>query len=104
MSTQMSPDQDAYHQYVDGRELLRISMMERGKRLHELADLTNIPKGIETANTIIGFDQMRAQTLLYELSILSERIESLVMLINEYAKLSGEPPIEITSKKSWISK
>jgi len=104
MSVNMSPDQDAYHQYIDGRELLHISLMEREKRLRELAELTNIPKGIETEDTIIGFDQMRAQTVLFELSLLTERIESLVMLINEYANQCGEPPIEITSNKSWASK
>jgi hypothetical protein len=88
------PDQDASYQYVDGKELLRATLLERAQLLQELETLTKAPQGIGTSEIIHRFDMTRAQTLLFELSIVTERIDSLIILINNYAETCGKPRVE----------
>lgn len=90
-----TPDQDIYYQYSDGKDLLSASLIERRQLLEELENLANAPQELRTDGSIARFDVTRGQTLLYELSFISERIDSLIVLINNYAEKCGEPRVEI---------
>ena len=88
------PDQDASYQYIDGRELLNATLAERAPLLQELENLAKAPQGTGSDEIIYRFDMTRAQTLLFELSILTERIDPLIILINMYAETCGKPTVE----------
>ena len=90
------PDQDATYQYLDGRELLSAALTERRQLLQELETLAKGPQGTTSEESILRFDVTRAQTLLFELSILTEQIDSLIILINMYAEKCGKPKVDIT--------
>jgi hypothetical protein len=55
-----------------------------------------MPQEVQTDGTIPRFDITRGQTLLYELSFGTERIDSLIVLINGYAEKCDKPRVEIT--------
>jgi hypothetical protein len=90
------PEQDATYQYLDGRELLSAALTEREQLLQELETLAKAPRGTGREESILRFDMTRAQTLLFELSILTERIDSLIVLINLYAETCGKPKVEVS--------
>ena len=87
-------DQDVTYQYLDGRDLLNATLAERALLLRELETLTKAPQGTGNSEIIHRFDTTRAQTLLFELTILTERIDSLIVLINNYAEKCGKPRVE----------
>ena len=89
------PDQDAVYQYADGRALLDTTLAERAQLLRELEKLARASQGIGSGEFIYRFDMTRAQTLLFELSVLTERMDSLIILINSYAEKSGKPKVEV---------
>jgi len=90
-----TPDQDAAYQYSDGKELLSATLVEREELLQELENLAKAPQGTDNGEIVLRFDMTRAQTLLFELSILTERIDALIILINSYAEKCGKPRVEI---------
>ena len=90
-----TPAQDAYYQYSDGMRLLSETLTEREQLLRELEEVAKAPQGQDSSQIIIRFEVARAQTLLFELSIITEKIDSLVVLINSYAEKCGKPPVEI---------
>ena len=94
-----TPDQDIYYQYADGRDLLSAALIERRQLLEELENLTKAPQESLNDGIITRFDIARAQTLLYELSFVTERIDTLIVLINGYAEKCGKPHVEITEIK-----
>ena len=95
MSAIKTPQQDVSHQYSDGRDLLSAALIEREELLRELEVLAKEPQGKGGGDTIIRFDTIRAQTLIFDLSRLTERIDSLIVLINGYAQKCGKPRVEI---------
>src|SRR5690349_1717991 len=96
----ITPDQDIDYQYSDGRGLLSASLIERRELLQELENLAKVPQETRPDGAILRFDITRGQTLLYELSLVTERIDSLVVLINMYAEKCGKPHLEITETKA----
>jgi hypothetical protein len=90
-----TPAQDAYYQYSDGMRLLSETLTEREQLLRELEEVAKAPQGQDSSQIIIRFDVARAQTLLFELSIITEKIDSLVVLINTYAEKCGKPRVQI---------
>ena len=90
-----TPAQDAYYQYSDGMRLLSETLTEREQLLRELEEVAKASQGQGSAEIITRFDVARAQTLLFELSIITEKIDSLVVLINIYAEKCGKPRLEI---------
>ena len=91
-------DQDIYFQYSDGKDLLSAALVERRQLLAELENLVVTTQETRTDGAISRFDIMRGQTLLYELSFVTERIDTLTVLINGYADQCGEPHVEIVEK------
>jgi len=89
------PDQDIYYQYSDGRDLLSATLIERRELLEELEKLAEAPQEPRTDGSLTRFDITRGQTILYELSFVTERIDSLIVLINGYAEKCGQPSVEI---------
>jgi hypothetical protein len=93
-------DQDAVYQYMDGRDLLRAALQDRAQLLSELQALGKEAEGKDMAEMIPRFDIIRAQTLLFELSTLVERIDSLVVQINTYADRTGQAHIQLIERRS----
>ena len=96
----MTMNYDAYYQYSDGRDILSMTLIQRENLLRELKALADAPQGNGGSETITEFDLLRAQELLYELSLLAEKIISLAVQINCYAETIGKPCIHITSANS----
>ena len=94
-----TPDQDIYYQYSDGRDLLSATLLEHRQLLQELETLAKASQETQTDGAITRFDISRGQTLLYELSFVTERIDSLIVLINGYAEKCGKARVEITETK-----
>jgi hypothetical protein len=94
-----TPDQDIDYQYSDGRDLLSAALIERHQLLRELENLVVAPLEPRTDGGITRFEITRGQTLLYELSFVTERIDTLILLINGYAEKCGKPRVEITETK-----
>jgi hypothetical protein len=93
----MTPDQDVIYQYSDGRDLLSVTLMEREQYLRELDELVRTTQGIGSTEGVAAFDLLKAQAILFELSIIAENIESLIVQINGYAEKCGKPFVEITN-------
>jgi hypothetical protein len=96
----ITPDQDIYYQYLDDRGLLSATVIERRELLQELENLAKATQETRPDGAIPRFDVARGQTLLYELSFLTERIDSLIVLINGYAEKCGKPRVEIMETKA----
>ena len=92
-------DQDVHYQYSDGRDLLSATLMERELLLRELEELAKAPQGTGSTESIARFDVVRAQALLFELSIIADKIDSLIIQINKYAKKCGKPRVELKETK-----
>lgn len=95
-------EQDTIHQYLDGRDLLRASLTERGHLLHELEKLARAPQTTSSAANIIKFPLVRAQALLFELSLIGEHVDTLISEINSYAERCGQPPIQVMDAKKDV--
>ena len=92
-------DQDIDYQYSDGRDLLSATLIERRQLLQQLENLASAPQETQTDGTITRFDITRGQTLIYELSFVTERIDTLIMLINGYAEKCGKPRVNMVETK-----
>lgn len=95
----MTINHDAYYQYSDGRDMLSITLMQRDNLLRELEALAKEPQGTGGTESIAGFDIVKAQSLLYEISIIAEEIDSLIVQINLYSEIIKKPRVEITQGK-----
>ena len=91
----MTVDQDTICQYLDGRELLHTTLMEREQLLQELEKLVKASQEMRCAEKVARFPLMRAQTLLFELSVISEYIDSVIFEINCYAERCGKPRVQV---------
>lgn len=94
-----TPEQDTIYQYVDGKALLNTTLQERGQVLRKLERLTKASQQEQHPEKIVQFPLVLAQTLLFELSVISECIDSLILEINYYADRCGKPPIEMIETK-----
>jgi hypothetical protein len=92
-------DQDILYQYSDGRDLLSAILMERDLLLRELEEMAQAPQGTVNTEHIVRFDLLGAQALLFDLSIITEKIDALMVEINGYAEKSGKPRVEIIATK-----
>jgi hypothetical protein len=96
MPTMTTPAQDADYQYSDGMKLLSGTLIEREQLLRELEDLAKAPQGKGSTEVITRFNLVRAQTILFDLSIMAEKIDLLVVQINSYAEQCGKPRVDTT--------
>ena len=88
-------EQDTITQYVDGKTLLCSILTERARLLQTLEQLAQAPQGQTSSENVAEFPLIRAQTLLYELSMIGEDIGMLVFEINQYATRCGKPPVQL---------
>jgi len=95
MTSMTTPAQDAYYQYSDGMKLLSETMVERDRMLQKLEVLAKAPQGRSSAELILRFNVVRAQMLLFDLSVNAEKIDALVIQINTYAEQCGQPGVGI---------
>jgi len=89
------PNQDIYYQYSESRELLTATLIERNQLLRALESLSKASQGPVSTEIIARFDLGRAQTLLFQLSVITKKIDSLIILINSYAEKAGMPQVEM---------
>ena len=99
MNVVTSVEQDTIYQYVDGRALLNATIQERGQVLRKLEQLTKLSQKPHTPGKVVQFPLARAQTLLFELSVINECIDTLILEINCYADRCGKPRIEVIETK-----
>ena len=88
-------EQDTIYQYFDGWDLLSSTLVERRHLLRELEQLAKAREGSTTIAPVAEFPVISAQALLFELSIISENIDTLIGEINSYAERCGKPRVEI---------
>ena len=74
MSPMTTPAQDAYYQYSDGMKLLSETLTEREQLLRELEELAKAPQGQGSGEIIARFNLVRAQTILFDLSVIAEKL------------------------------
>jgi len=91
--------QDTVDQYVDGRDLLKATLMERGELLQKLEALTKAYQENDSSEMVAEFPLMHAQTLLFEVALINESIHTLVLEINRYADQCDKPRVQITRAK-----
>src|SRR5215216_2755218 len=89
--TTPDPDTELHQHYEDDTHLLALILEERDQLLRELKDVALAPLGTGTLERFMRFDLIRAQGLLFELSIRVQRIDSLIVQINSYAEQGGMP-------------
>jgi len=94
MSPTMAQNEDIYYQYSDGKSLLHATVVERDQLLRELEAVARAPQGTGEGQKLVRFDVAGAQSLLFELSIKAERIDSLIIQINSYAERCGMPLVD----------
>lgn len=95
----LTVDQDTIYQYQDGWALLGAALKERGQMLRELELLAKTPQGSNGIASVAGFPLIRAQALLFELSIIGENIDILIGEINRYAARCGKSGVEVYEAK-----
>jgi hypothetical protein len=86
--------QDTIYQYLDGKDLLHVTLTERQRLLQELGQLAIAHLEASRPETVMAFPLVRAQTLLFELSVISEYIDALIVEVNSYAERCGKPRVE----------
>jgi hypothetical protein len=91
MVSKTTPEQDLHLQYTNHVNLLRAAIAERDHLLQELAAVAQAPQGKGTLERFVRFDIETAQTLLFKLSILVNRIDTLIVQINSYAERCSLP-------------
>jgi hypothetical protein len=64
--------------------------------LRELEHLAKAHQGNESTKSIIDFPLVSAQALLFELSIIAETIDTLIVEINNYAERCGRSRVQVT--------
>ena len=82
-------EQDTIYQYLDGRDLLQAALMERRRLLQQLEQLAQAAQCIHSLEKVAGFHVVRAQALLFELAVIGEDIDTLIIEINKYAVRCG---------------
>lgn len=88
-------DRDTIDQYLDGKQLLRETLIERKQLLQKLEQMAKAPQWSAGSESIAGFPIARAQALLYELYVIGEYIDTLIVEINSYADRSGKPRVNV---------
>lgn len=91
MVSRTTPDQALSDQYTNDRNLLSTMIVERDQLLRELESVTHAPQGKGTPERFIRFDVARAQSLLFELLKIVDRIDTLIIQINSYAERCDMP-------------
>jgi len=81
MLSKTTPEQDLHPQYTNRINLLSTAIAERDQLLQELAAVAQAPQGKGTLERFVRFDIATAQTFLFRLSILMNRIDSLIVQI-----------------------
>src|SRR5690349_20783128 len=95
----MTIQQDTIVQYIDGKNLLHATLSERGGLLQELEQLAKTHQEASKPGKVVAFPLVHAQTLLFELSVIGEYIDILLVEINTYAERCGKPRIELVETK-----
>jgi hypothetical protein len=95
MSIATTVEQDTIYQYLDGKDLLKSSLVERGQLLQKIEQLVKVHQGTSSPEKVAEFPLIHAQTLLFELSVISEYIDALILEVNGYAERCSEPCIEV---------
>lgn len=90
----MTIHQDTLYQYIDGKELLHSTLSERERLLQELEQLAKTHQKASRPGKVVAFPLVHAQTLLFELSVIGEYINVLIVEVNSYAERCGKPRIE----------
>ena len=75
----MKADQDSMYQYSDGHGLLNTTLTQQ-------MQLVNSAKGTRSAENMAALHVIRAQTLLFEFSVIGDQIDSLISELNGYAE------------------
>lgn len=91
----MALNSDSYAQYSDGKTLLSTALTERDQLLHELETWAQALQGKSSVENVLSFDLSKVQLLLYELMILTAKIDMLILQINGYADQCGQPYVMI---------
>ena len=89
----MTIEQDTIYQYHDGWHFLDKAIIERGQLLRELEQLAKAPQSTPIIECVAEFPLARAQTLLFELSVIGEHIDALIREVNRYAERCSKPGI-----------
>ena len=92
-------DQDTIYQYQDGWHLLHEVIIERGQLLRELEQLAKAPQNTHIPDGVVEFPLARAQVILFELSVIAERIDALIREVNRYAERCGMPGVPVRKTK-----
>ena len=95
----MTVEQDTIDQYWDGQDLLSATLIKRQQVLQELERIAKAAQGSGGIESIVEFPLVNAQTLLFELSVIGESIETLIFEINRYAERCGKPPVQVTKRE-----
>ena len=91
----MTTDQDTIYQYVDGQNLLQTTLADRMQLLRKLEQLAKSAQGTQSTQNVVGFHVVRAQVLLFELSVIGEYIDTLISEINSYAERCKKPRVQV---------
>ena len=91
----MTIDQDTIYQYHDGWHLLHGAIVERGQLLQELEQLAKASQTTYIMEGVAEFPLIRAQALLFELSVIGEHIDALIREVNRYAERCGKPGVPV---------
>lgn len=89
-------EQDTVYQYSDGKHLLHESLTRRRQLLQQLEHMARASQGSTSSETIPEFPLARAQTLLFELSEIGDRVDALIAEINRCTERCGKPGVKHT--------
>ena len=88
-------DQDTIDQYRDGRDLLSETLTQRRQLLQKLEQMARLPQSSLSTETVAEFPLVRAQSLLFELCLIGDYIDMLIVEINSYAERCGHPKVDL---------
>jgi len=80
-------------------ELAICRLIERGELLQKLEALTKAYQENNSSKTAAEFPLVHAQTLLFEVAVISESIHTLIVEINRYADQCDRPRVQIKRVK-----
>ena len=92
-------EEDTIYQYLDGKDLLDTTLDERRQLLRKLEQLAKVSQEDSNPERVARLPLVNAQTLLFELSMIDENIDTLVLEINSYAERCGRPRVECIETK-----
>ena len=91
-------DQDTIFQYQDGRDLLRATLVQRTELLRKLEGFAKASQEPGATEKIPAVHLIRAQALLFELSVIGEEIDILISEINNYAERCNQPRVQVVDR------